>query len=174
MASNSVPYDLHRYLERLGPKAPLNTFVEFAKATEKEDPFGPKGVLNFVPNLPQFAAALANPSRPPDISEFIALKEQYLTIFEDVFANYRLDGCVFPQMLQELPPLHGKEPIRETTVSEINIAGLPGVTVPAGYYASGAPFGLIFVGSMWSEADILAYAYAYETATRHRKIPILD
>jgi Asp-tRNA(Asn)/Glu-tRNA(Gln) amidotransferase A subunit family amidase len=170
----SVPYDLHRYLERLGPKAALKTFAEFAKATEKENPFGPMGVLNFLPNLPQFAAVLANPSQPPDISEFIALKEEYLSILEDVFAIYRLDGCVFPQMLEELPPLHGKEPIRETTVSEINIAGLPGVTVPAGYYASGSPFGLIFVGRMWSEADLLAYAYAYESATRHRKIPILD
>jgi Asp-tRNA(Asn)/Glu-tRNA(Gln) amidotransferase A subunit family amidase len=170
----SVPYDLHKYLERLGPKAALKTFAEFAKATENENPFGPTGLLCSIPSLPQFAAILANPSQPPNISDFIAVKEKYLTIFDEVFARYHLDACVFPQMLQELPPLHGKEPIRATTVDEINIAGLPGVTVPAGYYASGSPFGLIFVGSMWSEAELLAYAYAYETATRHRKIPDLD
>jgi aspartyl-tRNA(Asn)/glutamyl-tRNA(Gln) amidotransferase subunit A len=59
-------------------------------------------------------------------------------------------------------------------VSEINIAGLPGVTVPAGYYQSGAPFNLIIVGPMWQEAKLLAIAYAYEQATRHRKAPVLS
>jgi Asp-tRNA(Asn)/Glu-tRNA(Gln) amidotransferase A subunit family amidase len=58
-------------------------------------------------------------------------------------------------------------------VCEINIAGLPGVTVPAGFYASGAPFNLIFVGRMWSEADLLGFAYDYEQATRHRRAPDL-
>jgi amidase len=170
----SIPYDLQKYLERLGPKAAIKTFSEFAKATEKEDAFGPKGVLGFMPNLPQFAASLHDPSRPPDISEFIALKETYLNLFEDVFAQHQLDACVFPQMLEELPPLHGKQIIRETTVGEINIAGLPGVTIPAGYYSSGSPFGMIFVGRQWSEADLLSYAFAYESATKHRKIPALD
>ncbi|MBZ9603073.1 acetoacetate decarboxylase family protein [Phyllobacterium chamaecytisi] len=170
----SAPYDLHKYLERLGPGATLTTFAEFAKAIDSENLFGRAGLLNYLPNLPQFAAILANPSQPPNISEFIAVKEQYLMIFDEVFARYDLDACVFPQMFQELPPLHGKEPIRATTVDEINIAGLPAVTVPAGCYASGSPFGLIFVGRMWSEAELLAYAYAYESATRHRKIPILD
>ncbi len=45
--------------------------------------------------------------------------------------------------------------------------------VPAGYYASRAPFCLIFVGRQWSEADLLAYAYGYEQATRHRRPPDL-
>ena len=76
-------------------------------------------------------------------------------------------------MRDPLPPLHGQEPIHETTVCEINIAGLPGVTVPAGYHASGAPFCLIFVGRMWSEPQLLAMAYAYETATAHRRAPDL-
>ncbi len=72
-----------------------------------------------------------------------------------------------------LSPLHGSEVIQETTVSEINIAGLPGITVPAGYYASGAPFGLIFVGRMWSERLLLSLAYDYECATKHRRAPAL-
>jgi Asp-tRNA(Asn)/Glu-tRNA(Gln) amidotransferase A subunit family amidase len=170
----SIPYDLQKYLERLGPNAALKTFAEFAKATESENAFGPKGVLSFMPNLPQFKAALDDPSRPPDLSEFITLKETYLNIFEDVFMREKLDACVFPQMLEELPPLHGKGTIRETTVGEINIAGLPGVNVPAGYYTSGSPFSLIFVGHLWSEANLLAYAYAYEIATKHRKAPALQ
>ena len=169
----SVPYDMQKYLERLGPDAALRSFAEFAAATAKEDAFGLSGVLGFMRSLPQFAACLADPARPPDLSEFIAVKEAYLDIFDAVFAEARLDALAFPQMRTALPPLHGADTIHETTVGEINIAGLPGVTVPAGYYASGAPFNLIFVGPMWSEADLLGLAYAYECATRHRRAPTL-
>jgi Asp-tRNA(Asn)/Glu-tRNA(Gln) amidotransferase A subunit family amidase len=87
--------------------------------------------------------------------------------------EYALDALVFPQMRCELPALHGKETIQETTVGEINIAGLPGVTVPAGYYASGSPFGVIFVGRQWDEPALIGFAYAYEQATHHRKAPTL-
>ena len=169
----SVPYDMQKYLERLGPDAALKTFAEFAAATAGQNPFAPGGSLGYLPNMAQFAACLADPSRPPDLSEFIAAKEAYLDIFASVFDDQSLDALCFPQMRAELPALHGGVPIPETTVSEINIAGLPGVTVPAGYYASGAPFCLIFVGPMWSEADLLAYAFAYEQATHHRRAPAL-
>ncbi|MGF6780260.1 amidase [Paraburkholderia sp. GAS334] len=169
----SIPYDVHQYLQRLGPDSPLRTFDDFARATASQDAFGTKGVLSFVRNLPQFAAALANPATPPDISEFIELKAQYLRIFDAVMNAQQLDALAFPQMRCELPPLHGEETIQETTVGEINIAGLPGVTVPAGYYASGSPFGIIFVGRQWDEAALIAMAYAYEQATHHRKAPTL-
>ncbi len=169
----SVPYDLQKYLERMGPDVALKSFAAFASATRKEDAFGPRGVLGFMPNLPQFAACLADPERPPEMSEFIAAREAYLAVFDDVFTRERLDAVVFPQMRDALGPLHGTSPIHETVVSEINIAGLPGVTVPAGYYASGAPFGLVFVGPLWSEAELLAYAYDYECATKHRRAPTL-
>jgi len=169
----SVPYDLQKYLERLGPDAAIKSFKEFAEATASESAFGPDGVLSFMHNLPQFVASLAAPTVPPDLSDFIALKERYLQIFDQVFKRERLDALVFPQMREELPLIKTGQTIQETTVGEINIAGLPGVTVPAGYYRSGAPFGLIFVGRLWSEADLLAYAYAYESSTQHRKIPVL-
>jgi amidase len=169
----SVPYDLQKYLERMAPTGKVRSFAEFAAATAAQNPFAPGGVLSFLPNLPQFAACLAQPDRPPDQSEFIAAKEAYLEIFQSVLERARLDVLVFPQMRTELGELSGGDPIHETTVGEINIAGLPGVTVPAGYYASGAPFNLIFVGRPWSEAELLAYAYAYECATRHRRAPTL-
>ncbi|SIQ89859.1 MULTISPECIES: amidase [Acidiphilium] len=170
----SVAYDLQLYLQRLGPSAALRTFAEFAAATAAEDAFGPGGVLHMMHQLPQFAACLANPETSPDLSDFLAAREAYLAIFAEVMARARLDALVFPQMRDELPALHGAATIHETTVCEINIAGLPGVTVPAGAYPSGAPFNLIFVGPLWSEADLLALAYDYETATHHRSTPILS
>ena len=171
----SLPYDLSRYLERLGPHAALKTFAEFAAATKPEDPFAaPHGVLHYMPQLPVFNACLADPDQPPDMSGFISLRERHLSIFADVFAKHRLDALVFPQMRQELASRESTDFIHETTVSEINIAGLPGVTVPAGTYASGAPFNLIIVGPMWSEAELLGVAFAYEQATLYRKPPALS
>jgi amidase len=169
----SVPHDLEQYLKRLGPSAALRTFAAFAAATAKEDPFAPGGPLFFMPFQRQFAACLADPSAPPDLSDFIAAREAYLAIFTEVLAAHALDGLCFPQMRTDLAGLHSGGRIDETTVSEINIAGLPGITVPAGYYASGAPFNLIFVGPKWSEAELLAQAYAYEQATHHRRPPQL-
>ncbi|ARU03587.1 amidase [Comamonas serinivorans] len=169
----SLPWDLQQYLTRLGPQAAIQTVEAFARATASEDPYGPQGVLGFMPNLPAFVAAAADPHTPPDLSAFIALKARYLTLFEQVMQAQGLDALVMPQMREELPLRTGPGTIQETTVGEINIAGLPGVTVPAGRYASGSPFGLIFVGRQWSEADLIAYAFAYESATQHRAVPTL-
>ena len=170
----SVPYDLHKYLERLGPNAALKNFDEFAAATARESAFAPGGVLGFMNTLPQFVASLQSPTVPPDLTEFVALKEAYLRIIEDVFEQHQLDALVFPQMREELPLAGQGLTIQETTVGEINIAGVPGVTIPAGYYNSGSPFGLIFVGRLWSEADLLALAYNYEIGTQHRRSPNLQ
>ncbi|WP_043287487.1 amidase [Paraburkholderia oxyphila] len=167
----SIPYDLHQYFRRLGGKSAVKTFSEFASLVADADVFGPNGMLNFMQSLPQFTAALADPESPPDISAFITLKARYMRIFNKVLSEAKLDALVFPQMRCELPPLFGGETIQETTVGEINIAGFPGITVPAGYYASGSPFGLIFVGREWCEAELLGLAYAYETATHHRNVP---
>lgn len=169
----SLPYDLTKYLERLGPNSAIKTFAEFAAATREEDAFGPKGVLSYMPRLPAFNACLADPTKPPDMSAFIALREKHLAIFNEVFAKAGLDAAVFPQMREQLAARESDDIIHETTVSEINLAGLPGVTFPAGFYASGSPFNLIAVGPQWSEPELLGIAFAYEQATQHRKPPVL-
>ncbi|WP_158811602.1 amidase [Beijerinckia sp. L45] len=169
----SIPYDVEKYLQRMGSSVALKSFADFAKATEKENAFGPKGVLNYMPHSPEFMEVMKDPTRPPDMSSFIALREAYLEIFNAVFDKQNLDALIYPQMRGPLGPLHGEEVIDAMVVSEINIGGLPAVTVPAGFYASGAPFNLVIVARQWSEADILGLAYAYEQATKHRKAPQL-
>lgn len=170
----SICYDLERYLQRMGPNVALKTFADFARATAAQNAFAPGGVLSWMVNVPEFVEAYKNPSSPPDMSNFIALRETYLDIFNDVFDKQRLDAVIFPQMRSSLGPLHGSDYIHETVVSEVNIAGLPAVTVPAGFYASGAPYNIVIVAPQWTEADILAIAYSYEQGTKHRKAPVLQ
>jgi amidase len=50
------------------------------------------------------------------------------------------------------------------------VAGYPHITVPAGFVA-GLPIGLSFAGAAFTEGKLIAYAYAYEQATRHRRPP---
>ncbi|MCS0612199.1 amidase [Massilia kyonggiensis] len=50
------------------------------------------------------------------------------------------------------------------------VAGYPHVTVPAGF-VHGLPVGLSFVGGAWSEAALIAMAYAYEQASQRRRAP---
>jgi len=49
--------------------------------------------------------------------------------------------------------------------------GLPALTVPMGFTYGNLPAGLQILGPMWSEARLLALAYAYEQGTGHRHPP---
>ena len=46
----------------------------------------------------------------------------------------------------------------------VNLAGLPGISVPAGLDAQGLPLGLQLVGKPWEEGNLLNTAYALESA----------
>ena len=50
------------------------------------------------------------------------------------------------------------------------VAGYPHITVPAGF-VSGLPVGISFVGTAWSEPKLIAMAYAFEQASKHRRAP---
>jgi aspartyl-tRNA(Asn)/glutamyl-tRNA(Gln) amidotransferase subunit A len=46
----------------------------------------------------------------------------------------------------------------------VNLAGLPGISVPAGLDSQGLPLGLQLIGRPWAEGDLLNAAYAMEQA----------
>ena len=54
----------------------------------------------------------------------------------------------------------------------INLAGLPGLSIPCGFGAKGRPVGLQVVGNYWDEARMLRVAHAFQEATDwHTKCP---
>lgn len=47
----------------------------------------------------------------------------------------------------------------------VNLAGLPGMSIPCGFSASGLPIGLQLIGKQWDEATLFQVASAYEAET---------
>jgi Asp-tRNA(Asn)/Glu-tRNA(Gln) amidotransferase A subunit family amidase len=168
----SVVYDMEQFLRRFGDAAAVNS-VASLKAKVKIDPFSKDGPGGIIADMPLLQKSLQDPTQPPDLSQFLAARRAYLKTFNAGLAKHNLDVLTFPQTAADLPPVTGKNLYPATTVSEINIAGLPGIAVPAGQYASGAPFSLIFIGPMWSESTLLGYCFDYEQATGQRIVPQL-
>jgi len=166
----ALVYDFNRYLKGLGIRTP----AEFANMVSAS-PFDEGEALHwYLEKMPALRVSLDDPEQAPDLTGFFELRREYREKINEVMTRYRLDALVFPQATGALPDLFSEDLITETTVSVINIAGLTGVTVPAGQYSGNdSPFALIFVGPPWSEAEMLALAYDYEQATHHRIVPKL-
>jgi Asp-tRNA(Asn)/Glu-tRNA(Gln) amidotransferase A subunit family amidase len=108
-------------------------------------------------------------------ARFYAAREEFRNYLVNVMERDRLDALLYPANLAR-PHTHegglerfGGEP---STCEESALTGLPQVTVPAGFIGGGRyPFGVSFLGRLWSDSRMLSLAYAYEQATHHRRPP---
>lgn len=176
-AARSNPFYFEEWLERMGPSMIANkTAAENGISSIAAlgmlgiSPFDPGESFATTPT--NFPLEFANPDVPPDIEAFFEARADLISLFNSVLDANDLDGLFFPQAVRPVPDLGGLG-IGATTVSEINIVGLPGVTVSGGYYDDGSPFSVIFVGKQWAEGALLSFAYDYEQATMHRIAPNL-
>ncbi|KWX07605.1 Asp-tRNA(Asn)/Glu-tRNA(Gln) amidotransferase subunit GatA [Hydrogenibacillus schlegelii] len=93
--------------------------------------------------------------------------------FERVFADY--DLVAGPTVPTPAFPLSERlsDPVAmyqsDRLTSPANLAGLPAVSVPAGFSAEGLPIGLQLVGDVAEDALVLQAAYAYQAATEHHR-----
>ncbi|MEP3054719.1 Asp-tRNA(Asn)/Glu-tRNA(Gln) amidotransferase subunit GatA [Ascidiaceihabitans sp.] len=90
--------------------------------------------------------------------------------FEDVFAA-GVDAILTPATPSAafgLGEMTDVDPVQmylnDVFTVTVNMAGLPGVAVPAGLDAQGLPLGLQLIGRPWEEGDLLSSAYALEKA----------
>jgi amidase len=87
------------------------------------------------------------------------------------FAKHRVDAIVAPTMGPSwLIDLVNGDSFGGSSTTPCAVAGYPAITVPMGY-ARGLPLGITFMGRAWSEARLLALAYAYEQAAKARVAP---
>jgi amidase len=88
-----------------------------------------------------------------------------------VLQKHRLDAIVAPTGSPAWPTdLINGDHFLGASSTPAAVAGYPTITVPAGQ-AFGLPVGMSFIGGAWSEARLVALAYAYEQATKHRRPP---
>ncbi|RBI68447.1 Asp-tRNA(Asn)/Glu-tRNA(Gln) amidotransferase GatCAB subunit A [Roseovarius sp. TE539] len=89
--------------------------------------------------------------------------------FEQVFAD-GVDAILTPATPSAAFPLgmHTDDPVQmylnDVFTVTVNLAGLPGISVPAGLDAQGLPLGLQLIGRPWEEGDLLNTAHALERA----------
>ncbi|UWR42050.1 Asp-tRNA(Asn)/Glu-tRNA(Gln) amidotransferase subunit GatA [Phaeobacter inhibens] len=90
--------------------------------------------------------------------------------FEDVFAQ-GIDAILTPATPSAafgLGEMIDADPVQmylnDVFTVTVNLAGLPGISVPAGVDAQGLPLGLQLIGRPWEEGDLLNTAYALEEA----------
>ncbi|GAE92296.1 aspartyl-tRNA(Asn) amidotransferase subunit A [Gracilibacillus boraciitolerans JCM 21714] len=57
----------------------------------------------------------------------------------------------------------------DVLTTPVNLAGLPGISLPCGFNSNGLPIGLQIIGKHFDESMIYRVAYAYEQATDHHK-----
>ncbi|SFP05545.1 Asp-tRNA(Asn)/Glu-tRNA(Gln) amidotransferase subunit GatA [Tranquillimonas alkanivorans] len=88
--------------------------------------------------------------------------------FEDVFAQ-GVDAILTPATPSAAFPLGAMtdaDPVQmylnDVFTVTVNLAGLPGIAVPAGLDGQGLPLGLQLIGRPWEEGDLLNTAYALE------------
>jgi amidase len=88
-----------------------------------------------------------------------------------VLAEHRLDALVCPTMGPAyLTDWINGDHYGGSATSPCAVSGYPHLTVPAGF-VHGLPWGLSFLGPAWSDARLLAYGHAFESATRARRPP---
>jgi Asp-tRNA(Asn)/Glu-tRNA(Gln) amidotransferase A subunit family amidase len=183
------------YLQGLGDTAPFNSIEEWEALTGEEFRRG-GGVRRAEERREAEGRAGDEESRraqgggrgageptglPEGGDSFRAWRTEIQALFTTVMEEHRLDGLFFPQAGSPVPDLI-EDPDRpdynpnnhpELPSNIVNDIGLPVVTLPFAYYDDGTPFVLAFIGDLWTEAELLSYAYDLEKATLARVPPVL-
>ncbi len=162
-------HDLAVYLRGLGPEAAFRSVEEWEELAGREFRGGRR------------RRAPVAPTATEEGDAFQAWRRDMRALFRAVLEDNGLDGLFFPQAGEPIRPLvedperpdHRPNNHAELPSNIVNDIGVPTVAVPFGYYEDGTPFVVAFIGDLWTDAALLAYAYDIEQATLVRIPPVL-
>ncbi|MDE0729484.1 MAG: amidase [Longimicrobiales bacterium] len=171
-------YDRQIYLQGLGSDAAFHSIEEWEELSGELFGRGGRGRGG------QGERRRVPPARPGATEEgdaFQSWRMEIRELFRSIMAEHELDALFFPQAgapnrdLIEDPerPDYNPNNWPELPSNIINDFGVPVVTVPYAYYEDSTPFVLAFIGDMWTEGDLLGYAYIFEQAVMSRRAPEL-
>ncbi len=163
--------DLNHYFAWLGPAAPVHSLADVIAFNDahqaREMPFfGQEIMLQAQKKGPLTGAKYRSElARDQRLSRTLGI--------DAVMTKYHLDALVAPTGGPAwLTDLVNGDAVSGSASTIAAVAGYPHVTVPAGH-VRGLPVGISFIGRAWSESKLIALAYAYEQATKHRRPPSL-
>jgi hypothetical protein len=85
--------------------------------------------------------------------------------------SIRLNALAYPSIRLK-PDLIGEAQLGNNCRLSSSNSGLHAIVVPGGFTPDGLPVGVELLGRAWSEPLLVKFAYAYEQATQHRRLPV--
>jgi amidase len=161
--------DLNKYLAALPPGVKVRSLADVIAFNERER-------AREMPHFGQELFVMAEKKGPLTSPAYLAAKRSCQTRartlgLDAVINRHKLDALVAPTGSPAWPTdLVNGDHFLGASSTPAAVAGYPAITVPAGF-SNGLPIGISFMGRPWSEARLIALAYAFEQATRHRAPP---
>jgi amidase len=166
-----------KFLSDFGP-AQYHSAEEYERAIGKPLPefiIGGKKIGNYeAANIQQTRLE----SDPQAEANLLGPRRDVLARYEAALARLHLDGFLYPA--NQMPPTDETMP-QDGGVSGgphsdtgwVNMLGVPAISIPAGFYPDGLPFGIEISTQKWHDGDLIGWAYDYQLHTHHRKPPVL-
>ena len=156
---------MESYFAALGPNVPIRTFADLV-ATKK----------SAVQKTLETELAVVDGMNSQAYKDRTLNRDKLRLVVATKMADLNLDAILYPLQKILVAPVTAADQLeRNGTLS--NGTGFPAVTFPGGFSTptssapSGVPVGAEFLGWEYSEAKLLAYAYAFEQAFKPRKPP---
>ena len=165
------------YLKTLGPKYPKNIteLIEQARRVNAPRPDGAS------PNPARWSLMLRE-STSGTITDYqyTSVRDHALplvrAILDGIFKASNLDAIAYPtssrrpQRIDAPPDPPGGAATNGSNLA--NLSGFPDLIVPAGFSTEDLPIGISFLGPAFSESRLLAIGFAFEQATKARRLPV--
>ena len=158
-------YDINRWLGSHGDTVPVKSLAAIIQSRQ------------FHPTVQRrLEQSQEGPENGPDTPACAAESEYRAQVRAAVLKSMEvntLDAFVYPtwsnppRLIGDLNTPHG-----DNSQFFSPTTGFPAINVPMGYTRDNRlPAGITFFGRAWDESGLIALAYSYEQATKHRKVP---
>jgi Asp-tRNA(Asn)/Glu-tRNA(Gln) amidotransferase A subunit family amidase len=164
-ACGGFKYDINRWLASHGDNIPVKSLAAIIQSRQ----FHP----TVQRRLEQAQEGAENGPDTPACKAESEYRAQVRAAVLKTMDGEKLDGFVYPtwsnppRLIGDLNTPHG-----DNSQFFSPTTGFPSINVPMGYTRGNRlPAGITFYGRPWDESGLIALAYSYEQATRHRRKP---